>query len=609
MSVLFPLWADNPAMEDLLGFDAVSQPVVEAARRDGLLPVTIGIYGPWGSGKSTVLSAVATSLGLNRAVVVVRVNPWEYDTGIDIKAELIGEILSALRQARSDEQALPEKAMGILAKLVKRVRWSKAITLAGKAQTGLPVGVEQVTDLFAANPGDDLDARDLSLAGFRGEFETLLESIEDLDRVVVLVDDLDRCLPEAVVAVFEGIKVFLAVPKMAFVIAADEDAIVEAVKVRFSSVSDPATMARQYLEKIVQLPLRVPALGEPDTHAYLALLQLQQLRADATLQRELVAYCDERRRAGHADLLEDVSDELLPMDARTHLVLAKTLAPVLHSRTEGNPRRLKRFLNAYWMRCAQAELRHLTLNRAALAKLMVLEHFAPDDFRMLIAAAAAGRLPGLLALLNEQISSTISADDDLAQTAETAEHVDKDERALAESLHWWSVLPPQLMPLELDPYLRLAATLHRIPVGAARLRDDLRQVFTALMSKSLNDRNQARKVVEAMSVKDRLSLLGALAAELRARPDDEKILTEALVVVATGDDSLIQALAIALQNIDHRELGQVVPVVLEPLASAPPIAQLLRAWTEHPSVPAETRKAARDALALQTRNQAQRGGW
>ena len=81
MSVLFPLWADNPAVEDPLGFDAVSQPVVEAARRDGLLPVTIGIYGPWGSGKSTVLSAVATSLDSNRTVAVVCTVPQPAEPG------------------------------------------------------------------------------------------------------------------------------------------------------------------------------------------------------------------------------------------------------------------------------------------------------------------------------------------------------------------------------------------------------------------------------------------------------------------------------------------------------------------------------------------------
>ncbi|GAA3428743.1 KAP family P-loop domain protein [Streptosporangium nondiastaticum] len=605
MSMSFPLWADNPALEDLLGFDAVSQPVVEAARRDGLLPVTIGIYGPWGSGKSTVLSAVKTSLGFNRHVVVVRVNPWEYDAGVDVKAELIGEILTALRQARADEQGFSDKAKETLTSLVKRVRWSKAIGLAVKAKTGVPVPLDQLTELFAVKPEDPLDARDWSLAGFRGEFETLLGSIEDLDRVVVLVDDLDRCLPETVVAIFEGVKVFLAVPKMAFVIAADEDAIVEAVKDRFRSGSDPATMARQYLEKIVQLPLRVPALGEPDTHAYLALLLLQHVRADKVLQDGLVTHCDERRRAGHADLLEGASEEVLPAELRTELTLAKTLAPVLHTRTEGNPRRLKRFLNAYWMRAAQADLRCLRLDRAALAKLMVLEHFAPDDFRKLITVAAAGRLPGVLALINGQDISAGAVKRDTASA--TLSETDSGDQALAESLRWWSVLPPQLVSLELDPYLRLAATLHRIPVGAAGMRDDLRPVFTKLMSASLSDRTGARAAMATLPAEDRLTLLHGLTAELRARPDDQKILTEALAAVVTGEENLVQALATALQDVDHRELGQAVPVILAELASSPAIAALLQAWVEHPLVPEPTQSAARNALKIQ-RDQARRPG-
>ncbi len=61
-----------------------------------------------------------------------------------------------------------------------------------------------------------------SMAGFRDAFGEMVSALPDVRRVVVLVDDLDRCLPDAVMATLEAIKLFLSVERMVFVIAADQ---------------------------------------------------------------------------------------------------------------------------------------------------------------------------------------------------------------------------------------------------------------------------------------------------------------------------------------------------------------------------------------------------
>jgi hypothetical protein len=61
-----------------------------------------------------------------------------------------------------------------------------------------------------------------SMAGFRDEFGELIDALPRVARVVVLVDDLDRCLLHAVMGTLEAIKLFLSVEKMVFVIAADK---------------------------------------------------------------------------------------------------------------------------------------------------------------------------------------------------------------------------------------------------------------------------------------------------------------------------------------------------------------------------------------------------
>ena len=150
---------------------------------------------------------------------------------------------------------------------------SKAITLAAQtAITVSPPSIEQLAAIFNKESG----AEQPTLQGFRDEYATLMDEFEGISRVVVLVDDLDRCLPETVVGTLEAIKLFLSVPRMGFVIAADERSVTQAIATRYEQALKPQGGWRgDYLEKIVQIPLTVPALGESDTEAYLALLLLR----------------------------------------------------------------------------------------------------------------------------------------------------------------------------------------------------------------------------------------------------------------------------------------------------------------------------------------------
>jgi len=57
-----PFWSDNPSALDLLGFADVTAPIAEAVIRDKLDPVTVGIEGDWGSGKSSILAILGKQL-------------------------------------------------------------------------------------------------------------------------------------------------------------------------------------------------------------------------------------------------------------------------------------------------------------------------------------------------------------------------------------------------------------------------------------------------------------------------------------------------------------------------------------------------------------------
>ena len=223
--------------------------------------------------------------------------------------------------------------------------------------------------------------------------------LSHIRRLVVLVDDLDRCLPETVVETLEAIRLFLAVPKMSFVIAADEQRVADAIRTRFPESRGgvpapqapgavPEEPAKLYLHKIVQTTVPVPTLSRFDTEAYLILLQLVT-RLSAEELRPYVDKCDELRRASGST--EDVAAAGRE-DIASEMLVASRLTPILYEKLRGSPRRVKRFLNDIRVRQSIAFRRGINLDAEVVAKLMVLEQLVTAGFEDVLGWLAEGRL-------------------------------------------------------------------------------------------------------------------------------------------------------------------------------------------------------------------------
>lgn len=550
-----PLWPDNPTAQDLLGFGDIADPIEEALLRERLDPVAVGVFGDWGSGKSTVLEILRERLLERGRVVVVYTRPWEYDPNIDPKATLIAEVLAAVRtEVAKDEGRMAQFAERFKG-LVSRVQWSKAVTLV--ANSAVTLSIPKINDVVGLFGEADDGLADPTLQGFRDEFDALMADLEEIDRVVVLVDDLDRCLPDTVVAALEAIKLFLSVRKMGFVIAADRRLVTLAIATRYAQSAQGALMAREYLEKIVQIPISVPTLGLADTEAYLAMMLLDR-HLDHSALIDLAEHCDGRRRAGEARTLEDLPDRLVPGAAAGELQLAGVLAPVLFRRMAGNPRRLKRFLNAYWLRRAIAERRHAALQPAALAKLLVLEELEPDAFSQLLSWLGDGELADKLASL------------------EDPKRADAGEPTLRE----WALTSPALAGEELDPYLRLAASLRSLTAPGSGLRSDLRELLDDLKADAQNTRKAARKRMIGLGAEDRLLVARELTEIVRTEPDNQDRAAEAIQELmadeTTGEE--------ILRRLDELDAASVTPGLMVRLtqgsARKPEALALVARWRD-----------------------------
>ncbi len=93
-------------------------------------------------------------------------------------------------------------------------------------------------------------------AEFEENFAELLEDAK-IDKLVVLIDDLDRCLPDVAINTLEAVRLFMFTEKIAFVIAADESMIRYAVKKHFpdaiseNKINAGDTFANRYLEVVI----------------------------------------------------------------------------------------------------------------------------------------------------------------------------------------------------------------------------------------------------------------------------------------------------------------------------------------------------------------------
>src|SRR5690606_10209690 len=228
---------------------------------------------------------------------------------------------------------------------------------------------------------------DKGIRGFHKDFSTLIEEAK-LNRVIVIIDDLDRCTPSTVISTLEAIKLFLFVEKTVFIIAADERLINYAVKSKFPNLpSSDYDVSQDYLEKLIQIPVRIPALNQIEYETYINLLfakkTLDNRLFNGLLTKISTADKDPYTSKLNSDNLDTVLDA--PCESlKEDILLTKLLNPLLVQVLRGNPRQCKRFLNMLSMRIDMSKAKGIDLKKTVLAKLMLSEYFKPELFQSLV---------------------------------------------------------------------------------------------------------------------------------------------------------------------------------------------------------------------------------
>ncbi|MEU3458568.1 P-loop NTPase fold protein [Streptomyces sp. NPDC006733] len=597
------LWSDDPARIDLLSFDAVAQTVADALLDEALDPVALGLSGSWGSGKTTVLGLVAQELVRRTTpenkVLVVQTDPWRYDPATGAKESLIAEVLAALGAEINQSETKTEKAKSLLMRLGKRIDWAKAIKLAATSSLTLQIpDFDKLVELVKPKEGDEESVR--GLEAFRDEFAELIDSddLKHVRAVVVLVDDLDRCLPETVVESLEAMRLFLAVPKMSFVIAADEDRVADAIRTRFKSTGrpeesddeqqDPATL---YLHKIVQTTIPLPALSHFDTQAYLLLLQMQG-NAEQDHLATLIERCAQVRRDGGT--IDDIGD-ITGLAMADELAFAARLTPLLYEKLHGNPRYIKRFLNDLHVRQSVASRRGISLNPAVVAKLMTLEALMKPEFKLLLDWFAKGEMRDHLERLEEEAGRPAQPDtgrqdepDDVAESGTQPRRSTSTRRTRAatpvasglfsQAMVRWAKLAPPLRGLDLSPYLTLAATFAGVTLIDDSLPERLRDIAANLLSESRREQASVTDAeLDELGDGDATDLLRHIGRTMRDQPTKQKGGVNAILRIARRRPSVAASARDALLMLPPSEITIATPMQFKADDSTP-VRGVLTTW-------------------------------
>lgn len=462
------MWADNETDVDLLGFDFLVDTLWVALTEPRLLPVTVGLLGDWGSGKSSLMRITRQELSeIGDAdspprYLCVAFSPWQYEDYDDVKIALMAAVLDEVSARAGDAQQVQiTKLRGFLQALRRWGRRGTRVAVSA-AQAGAPLAAQAIdptvdpavlemvragvnasaaeAQVLLEDPPAQTQDSGADAAGaitdagqFRAEFARLVAAVEGIDAVVVFIDDLDRCLPGTVVDTFEAIRLFLNTPKTAYVLAANQAVVESAIDSRYPDLRRPdgSGIGADYLEKMLQVKVAIPPLSAPEADTYVNLL-LAELRLPAEQFAIVLEETRRRRAAGNlqvafnlgvaGEILDDVPAELV-----RDLNWAAGIAEVLGSGLRGNPRQLKRFLNTLLLKHRSAQRRQILLDLAVLAKLMVLEEQHFSDFQRLFdwQLTAAGPIPELAAAQAVATGSNRDEPEESAQVPEDSENTDR----------------------------------------------------------------------------------------------------------------------------------------------------------------------------------------
>lgn len=569
------MWKDSETEIDFLDFSYIVEIMKDTINDEKLLPSCIGLYGDWGSGKSSLMHMCKRQLEQqNNGTVCLLFNGWLYESYDDAKTAILASILDGIKEGRN----LSGKAKVILKALYDSVDKFKVLkggikfgidmAVAGGLGAIANLAVKEVTkkakkvvecvdeESTIQAIKDKLDYKEVreDIRKFREKFAELIKEA-GIKKLVIFVDELDRCNPATILDTLEAMRLFLFNGNVSFVIGADERHVTYAIRSKFDDIEGiNMDIGKEYQEKLIQYPIRIPCMNKDETEFYIMCL-LSENELSATEFDGLLKFLQAKRKKNPLEFsitMEILKEYNEPIATRLNesLVLSKQLSGILTQGLNGNPRQCKRFLNILDMRQKMAKYKNVTLKSNVLAKIMEVEYFQTALFRKMVNLLGDNMLKTELEGFETDQEEKISALDPW-----------KNEIWVKK----WMKAKPMLSKEKIENYFYFmrASTKDNMFTSIEKMSEDAKKIFEGLSKHSEIVFNQAKKEIDKMSRFDQNQILDGLYQDVVSdeRYDNNKIrffllwggLNEQLQENAIKYCADLSAQKIAVSHIPHFE--------------------------------------------------------
>lgn len=514
------MWNDVETTQDFLNFSVIARTVAELISESGEKPISIGISGSWGTGKSSMVKMIGETLRhideKDKNYVFLEFNAWLYQGYDDARSALLQAVSDKLLEESQKCNNLEKDLTNKVKSFINRINWLQVVKMAVPLSMGLMPGgvaIGGVASLIGAisnliqNKDDEAKAEkseavSVAFNNLAPEMKALLkentsksipqqiekiraefaEILKELNiTLVVLVDDLDRCLPSTAISTLEAMRLLLFVERTAFIIAADEQMIRNSVKAHFADVELSDGLVTSYFDKLIQIPLSVPHLGVAEVKVYLVMLFVELLERkgdikNGTLEKvkdELLALLSNAWQEGVSKAkIEKIFDKDSINKMQKYIDMAEQLAGIMVTakHINGNPRLIKRFLNNLIIREKVARLNGMTIDFSCIVKMQLFERCAlPAAFEYLVKKSVESE-DGKLAFLHEIETKVASGDD----------YEIEDSSWKTPFIKEWLKLEPKLGDMDIRPLLYLSRDRSLSLASYDELSQEASEIFTAL---------------------------------------------------------------------------------------------------------------------------------
>jgi len=326
---LLAIFSDKPARKDLLNFKDYSNLLANVITNSET-PSTIGIFGEWGSGKTSLMLMIEELLQ-KKGIKTIWFNAWKYDKEEALWRALILSIVRGLNagQREIDETTLKLYEAVSTEKLGQvQIDWLEIgkTLLKGAAFLVAPLflipGIanafanasflDQVSSAFTRRKIQQSRERISSIEQFEEYYKILVSKhVSGDERIVILIDDLDRCIPVRSLEVLEALKSFLDATGCVYVVACDTRLINQGLSEKYDDKN--GIHVDEYLAKIVQFSFAIPPIRVEDAEKF---IKNFGLGVDSLEIRRLIATTIERNPRKLKRFLSDLKIKLQLVQSR-----------------------------------------------------------------------------------------------------------------------------------------------------------------------------------------------------------------------------------------------------------------------------------------------------